>query len=162
MKTITIIEPSDVKYLRIDVGPRYWEDSDINGEEDISYDEQHKGAQPRMPFAVYCEDAAKRNPSDSYRWQLTIDLSKGEILDWPLGTTANIHYKVCDDGTYYLLDENKNVLEEKNCYVPDILAYNCDGWGDYIIMNIDKNGKIKNYPDNPNYLIQEIINTKDF
>jgi hypothetical protein len=115
-----------------------------------------------MPFAVYCEDAAKRNPSDSYRWQLTIDLSKGEILDWPLGTTANIHYKICDDGTYYLLDENKNVLEEKNCYVPDILAYNCDGWGDYIIMNIDKNGKIKNYPVNPNSLIQEIIDTEGF
>lgn len=162
MKTITIIEPSDVKYLKIDVGPRYWEDSEINGVDDISWDEQSEGMQPRMPFATYNEEKAATHKGESYRWELTIDLTEGKILDWPVGLTAKIHYKICDDGTYYLMDENKNILIEKNCYVPDILAYQCDGWGDYIIMTIDENGKILNYPQNPSYLIQELIDTESF
>lgn len=162
MKTITIIEPSDVKFLQIDVGPRYWEDSEIKVEEkwedDIDYLEQKKGVCPKMPFAV--KDDTKSYVE--YRWRLTIDLIEGKILDWPMGVEARVFYKVCDDGTYYLLDGDKNVLEEKNCYVPEILAYEQEGWGDYLIMKIDENGKILNYPDDPSFLIQRLIDTKSF
>ena len=99
MKTITTVEPSDVKYLRIDVGPRYWEDASIKFEEkwedDIDYNEQEKGEKPKMPFAV--KDITKTYAK--YRWQITIDLENAKVLDWPQGVEARVFYKVCDDGT---------------------------------------------------------------
>lgn len=163
MKTITVIEPSDVRYLRIDVGPRYWEDAIVDGNEDISFEAQAKGAKPLMPFAVFCEDTAKRCKADSYRWQLDIDLKELKIVDWPIGITAKPFYKVCDDGTYYLLDENKNVLMEKNSYVPDILSYKEDGYGDYIDMKIDVYGNLVGFPkEKLEHYIQQIIDMKGF
>lgn len=163
MKTVTIIEPSDVRYLRIDVGPRYWEDGEVNGKDDISFDEQKQGAKPFMPFAVFCKEQAERTKSESYRWQITIDLKYAQVLDWPQGVEARVYYKVCDDGTYYLLDADKNVLKEVNCYVPDMLSYIDDGFGDYIDMKIDGNGNLVGFPkeDMSNY-IQKIIDTESF
>lgn len=165
MKTVTITKPSDVKFLHIDVGPRYWEDGSIkiNGiyEDDIEWEEQEKGVKPKMPFAEYNENVS--NKSESYRWQLTIDLDNLKIIDWPKGVEANIHYKVCDDGTYYLLDENKEILEEKNCYVPEILSYIDEGFGDYIIMMINSEGYLENFPKNKKLsLIKKLINTESF
>ena len=163
MKTITVIEPSDVKYLRANVGPRYWEDSEVNGEEDISYEEQCKGKQPHIPLTVYNDEMAKKRPNESYRWDITIDLNELKVLNWPEGTTALIHYKVCDDGTYYLLDSDKNILMEKNCYVPTFLSYIGEGYGDYVIMSINKNGYLEHFPKHRiEYLIQEIIDTEGF
>lgn len=163
MKTTTIIEPSDIKYIKIDVGPRYWEDGEINGKDDISWEEQSKGNKPNMPFAVFNEDRAKIRRSESYRWVLTIDVDNLKILDWPQGISANIHYKVCDDGTYFLMDKDKNVLEEKECYVPDILCYLDSGYGDYIIMHIGENGELENFPlEYKNDLLQKLIDTESF
>ena len=165
MKTITIIEPSDVKYLRIDVGPRYWEDASIKfedkWEDDIEYDKQEKGEKPKMPFAV--KDESKTYTK--YRWQITIDLENAKVLDWPQGVEARVFYKVCDDGTYYLLDADKNVLKEVNCYVPDILAYIDvdDSFGDYIDMKFDGNGILVGYlKENTDKYIQKIIDTEGF
>lgn len=163
METITIIEPSDVKYLKIDVGPRYWEDASIKIEEkwedDIDYLEQKKGTTPKMPFAV--KDETKTYTE--YRWQITIDLENAKVLDWPQGVEARVFYKVCDDGTYYLLDANKNVLKKVDCYVPDILSYIENGFGDYIDMKIDGDGNLVGYPkENTENYIQKIIDTKGF
>lgn len=50
-----------------------------------------------------------------------------------------------DEGRYYLLDENMNILYSlEGEYVPD--SYSVDGeYGDYINLHIDlKNGKILN------------------
>ena len=41
------------------------------------------------------------------------------------GKTANIHYKVCDAGYYYIKDINGNDVLEKIGYVPDILSPTC-------------------------------------
>ena len=163
MKTITIIEPSDVKYLRIDVGPRYWEDASIKfedkWEDDIDYNEQKKGEKPKMPFAV--KDESKTYVE--YRWQITIDLENVKVLEWPQGVEARVFYKVCDDGTYYLLDGDKNVLKEVDCYVPDMLSYIDDGFGDYIDMKIDGDGNLVGFPKEcMNNYIQKIIDTKGF
>ena len=163
METITIIEPSDVKYLKIDVGPRYWEDASIKIEEkwedDIDYLEQKKGTTPKMPFAV--KDETKTYTE--YRWQITIDLENAKVLDWPQGVEARVFYKVCDDGTYYLLDADKNVLKKVDCYVPDILSYIENGFGDYIDMKIDGDGNLVGYPkENTENYIQKIIETKGF
>jgi len=116
-----IIEPI---YLQVDAVVRYWDDAKINGEE-----AQIDGED--TPLKV----------GDS--WRPLIRLSDGVILDWPQGTTAKTHYKVCDSGNYYLLDADNGLLASReNNYVPDCLSPQQSGYGDYIILNIDENGVI--------------------
>lgn len=138
----------DVKFLKLDAGVRYFEDAKVNGVQD---DEDN----PQIPFAVFCK-TEKGFWCDMYRWQPTIDLEEGKIVDWPKGTIACIHYKVCDDGTYSLLDKDKNVLMEVNSYVPDILCPKEEGYGDYIIMNVDGDGYISGWKCNQR-LIDNLI-----
>lgn len=148
----------DAKYLVVNAGVRYWEDGDVNGTEDISYEEQEKGATPHMPNAV--------KVGDEYRWVITIDLDNGSILDWPKGVEARVHYKVCDDGIYTLCDENQEVIVEKECYVPKILAFGdrgAYGYGDYIIFSVSPDGVINEWDHNKApHFINELINTKSF
>ncbi|WP_373803041.1 hypothetical protein [Bacteroides heparinolyticus] len=131
----------DVKYLKLDAGVRYFEDAEVNGVQD---DEDN----PTIPFAVLCDY--------EYRWMPTIDIETGQIVDWPKGTTADVHYKVCDDGTYSLLDKDKNVLIEVSSYVPGILCPKEEGYGDYIIMDIDEDGYIADWECNQR-LIDNLI-----
>lgn len=112
----------EVKYLQVDAGVRYWEDGEINGVED---DEEN----PKMPFA------------EGDRWVPLIDVDKGQIVAWPKGTTASIHYKICDDGNYYLFDSDKDLVSKiEDDYVPD-----CLGGGDYIEIEVDENGFIESW-----------------
>ncbi len=115
----------DVKLLVVDAGVRYWEDAIVNGIED------------KEGLKIPCRNG------DS--WKPTIDLEEGRILGWPKGTTASIHYKICDDGIYTLYDENFNKIKKIDGYVPNMLCPVGDGYGDYIIMNVDKNGIIENF-----------------
>ena len=67
-----------------------------------------------------------------------------------------------------LLDENHNVIHEACCYVPKILAYldkeQHYGFGDYIILSIDADGHLKDFPqgDELKKLLDDFINTKSF
>lgn len=115
----------EVKYLQVHAGVRYWEDATVNGVED------EEGL--LIPFRT----------SDT--WSPIIDIDNGVILEWPEGTTADIHYKVCDDGTYKLLDENKKSIKKIDGYVPNIMCPEDNGFGDYIIMVVDEKGKINNW-----------------
>ena len=74
-----------------------------------------------------------------------------------IGIEANIHFKICDAGSYFLRDEFNNiVLSIENDYVPTIACPEENGYGDYIIMNIDKNGQIANWrPDIDDFLDNE-------
>ena len=120
---VTKTERVSVAYLKVDAGVRYWEDGTINGEPDSD-------DAPRVPFAV------------DGRWIPVIRLADGVVLNWPEGVTADIHYKVCDDGNYELLSEDMSSVVKIDDYVPAILAPEGDGFGDYIIMKIDGAGKI--------------------
>ena len=52
-----------------------------------------------------------------------------------------MHYKVCDEGTYTLLDQDMAKIVEIESYVP-----NCIGkYGDYIVMEIDEDGYIEGF-----------------
>ncbi|MCZ7856048.1 hypothetical protein O9X81_05430 [Agrobacterium salinitolerans] len=116
----------DVKFLKADCGVRYWEDAEVNGIED---DETN----PAMPFAS----------KDS--WRPIIDIEAGVIVDWPKGITADTHYKVCDAGVYTLLDADRNEVKQIDGYVPSIMCPEGGGYGDYVIMKIDADGKIANW-----------------
>ncbi|MBQ5454698.1 MAG: hypothetical protein IIT63_02610 [Prevotella sp.] len=133
---------SEIKYIRVRAGVRYWEDTDVNGEED---DDDN----PRMPLVQ--EIDGEKN------WVFDIDIKTGKIKDWPKGTTAETHYKTCDDNTISFIGHNGKVLREVDCYVPGFLAIEDSGYGDYIIINIDGDGKINDFRFNEDD-IEEIIN----
>ena len=130
----------DIKYLCLDIQPRYWEDSEINGEDDISWEEQKEGKAPRMPLSYDNGEGGE----DGYSLKMKIDFETGIIEGWPEGIEANLHYKVCDQGTYWLESAEGEEIHKINSYVPDILDFH-DGYGDYLIMTIEKGGHIKEW-----------------
>lgn len=141
MKAIlrNITKEIDCKYLQVSAGVRYYEDATINGVEDT------EGT--LIPLKV------------GDNWEPKIDIETGVIVDWPKGTIADIHYKVCDDGKYTVLDESGKEIVTKECYVPDILCPEGEWYGDYIIMNVDENGLIAKWDSSE---IQNLIDTKSF
>lgn len=105
---------------------RYWEDGMVNGVEDVDGE--------LIPLR------------DGDMWRLAIDLETGYVENWPTGTTAKVHYKVCDAGVYTLVDEDGTLITDRNGYVPNMLGPN--GYGDYVILEIDEDGMIQNWnPD---------------
>jgi hypothetical protein len=109
----------DIKYLKIEVPVRY-EDEDI-------------------PY-----DAPMRQGDE---WNAIIDIDRGTILDWPVGRSLDMYMKVCDSGCYHLLDgEMTAVASLINEYVPHGVVPG--EYGDYIHLNIDKDGKILNWGKN--------------
>lgn len=116
----------NAKYIEVSAAPRYWEDTRINGEDDIN---------GNIPFR------------DVDLWRPIIRLEDGQVMDWPIGLTANVHYKVCDEGEYWLQDGNGwRISKYAGDYVPDdFLAQDGSGFGDYIIMKINESGKIQNW-----------------
>jgi hypothetical protein len=116
---------TELKWLSISAHVRYWEDATVNGEEDTE------------GTLIPCRDGEY--------WKPLINIETGIIVNWDKGTTASIHYKCCDDGLYRLLDENKNEIKSIEGYVPKIMCPKENGYGDYVIMDIDCEGKITNW-----------------
>lgn len=107
-------------------GVRYWEDAEVNGVED--------------------EDGTLIPGRVGDEWRVKIELATGKVADWPKGTTADIHYKVCDAGEYWLLGADGTKVAHREGYVPgDFLCHGDSGYGDYIIMHIDQTGQIAEY-----------------
>lgn len=132
---LTVKKEFEVKYLHADCGVRYWEDASVNGVEDENGD------------LIPCKEED--------RWKPLIDLETGKILNWEQGKTADTHYKVCDDGVYTLLDENKEAIKEIDGYVPSVMCPEENGYGDYVIMEIDENGQIANWEADLSDFIEE-------
>lgn len=125
----------DLKTLVVEAGVRYWEDATVNGVEDT------EGT--LIPFR------------DGDTWMPLIGIETGEIYDWPEGVEADIHYKVCDDGVYKLIDSEGNIVVTKEGYVPDCLCPQGGGHGDYIIMKVNGDGKIANWRANISDLLED-------
>lgn len=76
-------------------------------------------------------------------WDVTVDLATGKILDWPQGKTGSCHMKVCDEGTYSLLDASKRVIATREQdYVPGCIP---GSYGDYIEFDIGADGTVANW-----------------
>lgn len=121
-----------IKTLLVKAKVRYWEDSVING---VSDDENGTLA-PCKIDNLWCPE---------------IDVETGIIINWEKGKTAEIHYKVCDCCGFELKDKLGNILHsEEDGYVPDSLCPKEKGYGDYIIMDIDSDGKIAGWDFNLN------------
>jgi len=113
------------KFLQVDCGPRYWDDADVNGEEDV--------------------DGSRIPLREGGRWKPRIDLETGRVLDWPAGTCAKILYFVCDDGRYTLLDADGRRVAEIDGHVPDVMCPDGDGFGEFVNMTVREDGSIANW-----------------
>ena len=124
---VRIEKEIELKTMVVKAEPRYWGDSVIDGKEDTE-----------RGLYVPCKNGNIWNPH--------IDIDSGIITNWDKGVSANIHYKVCDECGYELLDNDGNVIISfEDGYVPKTLCPKENGYGDYIIMDIDENGKIENW-----------------
>lgn len=122
MKAIIKVEKEiEIRYVKLQVAVRY-------EEEDIPNDFPHRKGD---------------------LWCPTIDIDSGQILDWDQGRSLDLYMKVCDEGSYYLLDDSKNiVLSMEQDYVPNQLIPG--SYGDYISLRINQDGLIENWPKTPN------------
>lgn len=122
------VVPVDVSFAKLDIPIRY-------GEEDIPNN---------FPLRV------------GSSWSIVVDIETGQIQNWPgLDEPIRVHLKVVDEGNYYLLDNEQNVIASvEQDYVPHGLVPG--DWGDYVILDISTTGKIENWPR------PEHLNLSDF
>jgi len=113
---------------------RYWDDATIDGNED--------------------KDGTIFGRDGNY-WVVTIELETGRVVGWPEGVIADIHYKVCDDGEYSLLNEAGGIVLQKEGYVPRMMCPKENGYGDYIIMDINEEGFIQSWEPDLSYFQEE-------
>ena len=121
-------ETEGLGFIRIEPEPRYPEDGYIN-------EEQDDNDNPKMPFMVADEKA-----QNGWVWKLDVNIKTGEVIGWPKEVKADVHYKVCD------CCRIKYAGKEYYEYVPDFLAIDDEGYGDYIILTIE-DGKIVNWSE---------------
>lgn len=125
---IKILKEFEIKYLDVKAHMDYWDGANVNGVE-----EQEDN--PTIPFS----------DKETRYWRIRIDVDNGHIENWPEGVTAEVYYKVCDEGVYTLLDEDENEIVRSESYVPGCFGITNSGYGDYMFFNIDRNGYIENW-----------------
>ena len=124
--TVKTEKEVEIKTVLIDIAPRYIGDSD---DDDMPTD---------FPLLNDVKDA----------WIVRVDIDNGVIENWPEGDARKMHVKVCDAGTYRLLDVDGNeVAAIVNNYVPHGVVPG--SYGDYVELTIDETGKITNWPKSP-------------
>lgn len=134
--TVKVLKEMPVTHIIADFGVRYWEDAEVNGVGE-------KEGDPTIPFAV------------GDNWRIVVELATGRIEGWPKGVVAKTHYKVCDAGVYTLLDQEGEGVVKKVGYVPDMFCPEENGYGDYVIMNIDSGGFISGFEADLDYFSEE-------
>ena len=121
--TIKIEKEVDIKKIKIDIAPRYI------GDDDMPTD-----------FPLLTENKSA--------WIAVVGVDTGVIENWPQGEEREMHVKVCDAGSYHLIDESDNVIGSIiNSYVPNGIVPG--SYGDYVELKIDGTGKITNWPSSP-------------
>ncbi len=81
-------------------------------------------------------------------WSVVVNIDTGEIANWPKGKSGRVSMKVCDEGTYTLLDKDgKEVAKIEQDYVPNDLVPG--EYGDYVRLTINAGGVITNWPRDP-------------
>lgn len=114
-------------FIEVRAEVRYWEDATVNDVEDT--------------------DGTMIPCRAGNLWAPIIRLEDGQIMEWPQGIHADVHYKVCDQGEYWLLDANgTRIAKWRGHYVPDsFLCHGDRGYGDYIILQIEDTGRIQQW-----------------
>lgn len=146
---IKIVKEVDAKFIQVDAGVRYWQDTEVNGEYDVNFIPSNGKGEPNIPCAVKVKDEPENTIfSDHWRWQPLIEIETGQILNWKKGVKASVLYKVCDEFACDLLDADRKKVYSYEGYVPDFMCPREEGYGDYIDMWIDEEGFIKDWDKN--------------
>jgi hypothetical protein len=126
--TIKVEKVVDIKSVLIDIKPSYIGDND---DDDMSTD-----------FPLLNEQKTA--------WIAIVDVETGIIDNWPTGEAREMHVKVCDSGTYRLIDSDGNEIAAiVEGYVPNGLVPG--SYGDYVELSIDETGRITNWPKYPDF-----------
>lgn len=125
-----MMDIAQATHLDVEAGVRYWEDASVNG-----VDEDN--------------DAPTIFGVNGDTWRIRINIAEGRIEGWPENMEADIHYKVCDAGEYWLSSaDGQRVAKWRGYYVPgDYLCHGGTGYGDYIIMKVKGGGFIEQYEE---------------
>lgn len=106
----------------------------------------------RMSVAVRYDEEDMPNDfpfREGDMWNVTIEIDTGKIVGWPEGKSWDLDMKVCDEGSYYLLAADGSTISGIQAkYVPNGVIPG--RYGDYVQLNINKNGAITNWPLHPN------------
>lgn len=125
MKVVLKVEKQfDIKYVFVQAAVRY-------DEEDMPKD---------FPFRIHD------------MWEAKIEINEGRVIGWPEGKKGSFHMKVCDEGTYILLDAQGEEITRTEGYVPNHLLPPSDGYGDYLELHIGENGIISNWYSQPSLI----------
>lgn len=85
-------------------------------------------------------------------WSGIINLKTHKLLNWkPEYGSLYLQAKVCDSGTYFLLDKDKKTICKIADYVPNGLIPEVDDCGDYIRLRINEDGTIENWFEEPDF-----------
>lgn len=83
---------------------------------------------------------------DGLAWYITVDVSTGQIRNWPTGVAAeplDLGMEVRDGGGYFLLDPDGKILAQLvKDYVPRCIP---SGYRDYVCFKINATGLITNW-----------------
>lgn len=121
--TIKVKKEVDITTMLVKAKVRYWEDASVDGVDD--------------------EEGTLIPCRQGEIWAPEIDIDTGKIRNWEQGKKAKVHYKVCDQCSFYIKDSEGNIVgKQEGEYVPGVLCPKDSGYGDYIIMDIDENGLI--------------------
>ena len=95
-------------------------------------------------FAIPLYDKENR------QFDFTVNIADTKVCDWNYNSLFRLRAKICDSGTYVLLDKDMNPILQIAGYVPDeVIPPQEHSWGDYVEFNISSDGKIMNWPKEP-------------
>lgn len=91
--------------------------------------------------------------TDSQLLEFVIDLKEQKMINWDEENGyMRMWAKVCDSGTFTLLDEKKEPICQICGYVPNKLIPPFEkGFGDYIELAIDADGTVRDWPETPDF-----------
>lgn len=88
------------------------------------------------------------NPYEGY-WCPIIDIDEGIITNWDINESVYVFLKVCDEFECTIKDVNGEIIGTYEGYVPDFMSIEDYGYGDYIDLVIESNGKIRGWNIKP-------------
>lgn len=136
----------NVKKILVSCQPCYWEDASVNGIEDVSFYETKGKGTPQIPCAEQIKDEPENCIySDHWAWRPVINVETGQIENWNKQVDACVHYKVCDEFECIFLNEDGLIISQYDGYVPPFMYPKRDGFGDYVILDIDECGYIQHW-----------------
>lgn len=133
--TVKIEKEVEIRAVKIDIAPRHIGDTEDDD----------------MPTDFPLLSASKT------AWQAVVNIDTGQIAGWPIGEVREMYVKVCDAGTYSLIEADGSTVATINGYVPNGVVPG--EYGDYVDLKIDANGFITNWPKRPN--ISAFFNSDD-